>query len=582
MTSDSRRRFSLPVVGGYAGGLIACWLLLGFGRIRPFTLLGFNNDALVTLAYIKNYINWNGFRINTSLAFPGVQDSAYFPSFDFSYRAFMRIVALFVHDPAAIYYLLYVVGIAAMFGATVYALRSLRFNHWLSIIGAVVYVVSPWLILRALNHDFLALYFSVPLGAALAMRVGLSPTGNIWQRHGRVGTIVSLLLIATSGLYYAYFSLMFIAFIGTVVALANRTWRPVPTIAISAIIVVPILLVTGFGSGLLDVIAGNIPTVKRAAGQQLILGLNFAEATHLFDSIPFLRWVHREYIDFFPYLKFPNDLPDWPGLALTATILASPLVAAASGFSTGSRSHVASLIFLASACTVFGIIYSIQGGLAYYVNLFVNPSIRGTDRIIPFLSFFALVVLLALVQAGIAARSVVSISGAVAVVAALVVSMIPSINGLRSRVIELNSTLARSDANLSSIRNLLAAKDREGITAVLQLPHVVWPEAGPMRGFDVYSLMGYFILDRPGSTTRWSYGGSEKQPTFLATARAIENNKTGHLAAAAASLGFDGISIEKPPFQEAEWRTLAANVSAEACKVFEDDLRILYAVRPCR
>jgi hypothetical protein len=568
-------------ITGYSAGLVACWLLLGFGSIKPFSLLSLGGDSLATLNDAKNYINGNGFRINPSLAFPGVQDNAFFPSFDFSYRAFMRVAAQFTHDPAAIYYLLYVVGVGAMFAATAFALRSLRFDHWLSIIGAVVYTVSPWLVFRSFVHDFLALYYSAPLGAALALRVGLNPPTNLWRLRGRTGIAVSLLVIATSGLYYAYFSLMFLAFVGIVVASSNMDWRPLLTIAISTFIVVALLLVTGFGSGLVDVLTGNIPTVKRAAGAQLVFGLNFAEATHLFDSIPSLRWVHKEYIDFWPYLNSPQGLLDWPGIALTLVIFASPLILTVAGFSAGPRSYWASLIFLASACVVFGVIYSMDGGLAYYFNLFVTPYIRATDRIIPFLSFFALVMMLSAIEVWLAKRAVAMTSAAVVTITVLLVSMVPTVNGLASR----ETTIMEAPVltkNIASIKNVLATKDREGITAILQFPHVPWPETGPMRGFDLYSLQDYFILDSAGSNTKWSYGGYETQPSYLAVKNAVDQNKSHNLVAAASKLGFDGALIEKPPFEENGWQILAANIGENACKVFEDDLRILYVFRACR
>ncbi|MBR0850290.1 hypothetical protein JQ543_21275 [Bradyrhizobium diazoefficiens] len=58
-------------------------------------------------------------------------------SFDFSYRVFMRAAALFTNDVGAIYYSLYLAGIATMFAAAAYASQSLRFGHLLSIAGAV-------------------------------------------------------------------------------------------------------------------------------------------------------------------------------------------------------------------------------------------------------------------------------------------------------------------------------------------------------------------------------------------------------------------------------------------------------------
>ncbi|MBR0850293.1 hypothetical protein JQ543_21290 [Bradyrhizobium diazoefficiens] len=561
-------RKKLVMAAGYGAGIALCWLLLGFGSIRPFSLLTIGGDNLSTLNFAKNYINGSGFRINPSLGFPGVQDNAYFVSFDFSYRAFMRAVALFTNDVGTVYYLLYVAGIAAMFASAAFALRSLRFGHLLSIGGAVVYVVSPWLVFRSFNHDFLALYFSVPLGAALALRVALEPKASLWHL---TGAVVPLAVIATSGLYYAYFSLMFII-LAAAAAFPTRGRNPLIMAAVAVAVVVPLLLVTGFGSALLDL--ASLPIIKRHAGQQLVYGLNFAEATTLFNHVGPLRWVHEEYRSFWPYLSLPHDLDDWPGFALTGIIFASPLAVAAAGFDQGPRSYRRSLVFLSAACIVFGIVYAMDGGLGYYVGLFVNPLIRATDRIIPFLAFFALVIALAAVEALIARRSMII---ARAIVAALLVSMIPSFYGLANRSAAIISSSAE---NVGSIRKLLAAKDKADIKAILQIPHAEWPETAPVRGFDMRSLQKYFILDRPRSGTRWSYGGSATQPAFLAVSGIIRD-QSRDLASAARGMEFDGVVIDKFPLDEAEQHGFQARLNERVCKVYEDALRVLYALRAC-
>src|SRR4051794_15170506 len=74
-------------------GWITCLLLVGYGSIDLRALLNIGGDHLGTLNFAKTYINGDGFRFNTSLGFPGVQDNLAFPSFDLSYRSFMWLFA---------------------------------------------------------------------------------------------------------------------------------------------------------------------------------------------------------------------------------------------------------------------------------------------------------------------------------------------------------------------------------------------------------------------------------------------------------------------------------------------------------
>lgn len=166
----------LRVSALYVGGLLICLVLQGFASIEPLSLGVIGGDNVFTLNYAKNYINGNGFRINPNLGFPGVQDNLFFPSFDFAYRLFLKGVGAFATEAATSYYLMYLAGACAMFAATASSLRSLGFGHLISVFGSLIYVVSPYFVFRSLNHDFLALYFSAPLGATLALQIGTLPT----------------------------------------------------------------------------------------------------------------------------------------------------------------------------------------------------------------------------------------------------------------------------------------------------------------------------------------------------------------------------------------------------------------------
>jgi phosphoglycerol transferase len=575
----SKSGLKLFVVAQYLTALLATLLLLGFGSIKPFSMLALGGDNISTMVFAKNYIDGNGFRINPNLAFPGTQDNAFFPSFDFSYRLFMRLTAKIIHDPVAIYYLMYVFGVTAMFASCAYALRTLGFRHWLCAFAAVVWVVTPWFTFRSLVHDFLALCFTVPLGAALAIRIWLHPELNLWRQGGLVGIVISLLMIATSGLYYAYFSLMFIAFAGVVAAASGQSLRPLLSVLLCSAIIVPVLLLTGFGSALPAVLSGDITPVKRIPEQQLIFGLNFAEATHLLNNIPGLEWVNREYKDFGRYLATEKNLENWPGLALTLVIFASPLIVAVGAFAKGERSYWRSLILASALCLVFGIIYSMSGGLAYYVNLFINASIRATDRIIPFLSFFALVALLAFTEN--VNRPVFRFFTSSAVIAALVISIYPAVaTNLRWRQQMIMSSPQMSN-NLRSIQNVLDAKNKASLRAILQIPHIEWPETGLMRGYDSLSFQDYFVLDTAHSGTKWSYGSTRQQASFSTVEAILKGNEQAGLADAAGKIGFDGAIVEKQPVEQATWQMWDRNLSNGGCKLFEDEKRILFALHPC-
>src|SRR6476469_4851192 len=109
----------------YVSGLVLTLVLLGFGSIKPFSILALWGDNHLVLTYAKNFMNGNGWRINPNLGFPGVQDNLFNPSFDVSFTVLLRLVGFFTMEAAQSYYIMYVVGTCAIFLSASACLRFL-------------------------------------------------------------------------------------------------------------------------------------------------------------------------------------------------------------------------------------------------------------------------------------------------------------------------------------------------------------------------------------------------------------------------------------------------------------------------
>jgi hypothetical protein len=558
----------------YGVGLIACLGLFGFGSIRPFSLLSVGGDNLFTLTMVKSYMNGDGFRINSSLGFPGVQDNLFFPSFDFIYRAFLWVAAKFSSTVAGPYYLMYLIGCAGMFCATAWSLRSLGLRHWIAVIGSIVYVISPFFFLRSLAHDFLALYFSVPLGCALALMLWREAAPKFFVPS----VIIPVIVIGTAGLYYAFFSALFICFVGAVVSVSRLTIRPVGIALAISVAIFVLIIVTGFGSGIIDIVSGRAPLVQRFAFEQLMYGLYLPDAMSLFKGIPFLGRGFARYVEFMPRLSNATGLFEWPGLLLSGVIFASAIIAAVAGASSAVATKWGGLIYISAACIVFGLLYSIAGGFGYFFNMFVAPSIRATARVMPFLSFFALVIVLSGVEVLLERKGPASRALAFAFTAALLACAVPNVGALAERYRLFNPEW--KPEQIGAVTQMLAAKDASGLSSILQLPIAKWPEEGNIGHFEPYNHQLPFIFDKNGSTTKWSYGGSTSQPAFAEVAAAVDAGTKGGLGKSALAVGFDGVLIEKTAYEHAPVNSIKSNLeSGGARKVFEDTSRALYALR---
>ena len=396
---------------------------------------------------------------------------------------------------------------------------------------------------------------------------------------------ISIVVCGTSGIYYCFFTCMFIAFAATVQSVAKRNWAPLLFGLAVAGLAILLIAVTGAGiSGIVDALTGTIRRVKRFPTEQIMYGLRMGDVAGVIGSIPGLGRYINEYQGLVTHTG--EGRFEFPGPVLTAIILASPLLLAVLGASQPAageddeQRRRRATMFMAAGCIVFGVFYAVPGGIGYVFGVFVFAAIRATQRIIPFLSFFALVILLSFTEMVLrSSASRTARFGVAALLVALVAGMAPTLVRQGQRVAPQQTTEIK--ASVASIRELLRAKDAHGVTTVLQLPHVAWPEQPNIRAFDPYAHFMGFLYDAHQSKTRWSYGSTVSQPAFNTLKSAVDEHRESGLVAAAAKFDFDAILVEKSAYDANELAPLRANIErdlASSCIIYEDAIRILYLI----
>jgi hypothetical protein len=342
-----------------------------------------------------------------------------------------------------------------------------------------------------------------------------------------------------------------------------------------------LLILVGYGLDLPLAMTSNFAGPTRFPFEQLVYGIEINAAGKAFAFIPKVAAGQAAALAAVPP-AFVNDMGEWPQAALTLVILAAPFLGILC-FQTPRTGDVRpSLLRLIGFCAlsiVFGLLFGVNGGLGYFFNLLVTPQIRADERLMPFLTFAAIVILAAAAEMASRSRPPLFrfvIPAAIALV--LVAGWKPYVNAL-ARIQQ--RELATPDTQLlqSSIPAMLAAKDGAGIKAVLELPVVLWSEAAPIRTFEPYQHQLPFIFDRPGSPTRWSYGANPHQPWFGKVSFLTAEPET--MVERARALGFDAVLIAKrayePPALAALQSALGARVRP-SCLVYQDELLLLYSL----
>jgi phosphoglycerol transferase len=566
-------------------GSAACLGLVGYFKLDWTQPARLDADHLFLLTSAKSLINGHGFRLDAQLGYPDVRDNLYFPGFDLSYRVFLWLATRFTQNPFLAVHALYIAGLSAMYGFAYWALKRLDIRTWLAAIGALSYVLTPFLARRIYSHDLLTLSFAVPLGFGLALMVGTGrPEGNLKTFLRDPFTIATIVIVGSSGLYYAFYTLMFLAFAGVAASVGQRRWFPLLAAACAGAPLFLLLIYSGYGLDLLVALGSRYSGPHRFAYEQIMYGLDLPSMAYPFQRLHKVAEGVAQTNAALPKgpILFEGE-GEWPAIPLMLALLGAPLVAAmcqgANQAGEAVAGHVRLLGFCA-LCIVFAILFGARGGLGYIFNLLFTPEIRADGRLMPFLNFAAIVTLCAgaelLAKTG---SRWLGYAGLAVVASLLLVSIKPAI-GAAVRVEHFYMDGPLEKRLQASTPAMVAAKNRAGLRTVLELPTVNWPESPFVQILDPYEHQLPYIYDTPGNPTRWSYGANDKQPWFGVVSLATRDPQT--LVAHARSLGFDSVLIQKrglePAKLAATQAALAAQLATE-CKVFEDEVEVLYALR---
>ena len=554
-----------------AVGIVVCLLLSGWfhlDRSQPLTFVG---DHLVTLGRAKAYVDGHGSRWNDHLGYPGVRDALYHPTFYFAQMSVLRAAARRTGSAPAAVAWFYGVGLGALFAAAYWALRRLAIGWRWAWLGALAFAVSPYVATRSGLHDMLAPCFSVPLGVVLALWPALQQPGDSSRRARWIEPLVLALVIGASGMYYAFFTGLFAGLVALVLAWRERTPRPILMAAAPVAIIVVTMLITGPGAGLIDVLRGDVSLPRRGPDEQVLYGLVIADAARVLGMLPGAPEAWRQ-----PLAGTSGEgaWGEWPGVLLSAVILLAPftVIAATRAADAGRR-----LAGLCRLCITAGLLFAVRGGLGLWFNTAVTPAIRAQNRVMPFLTFFALILLLTWAENRRRDGRRVATS-----LAALGLAL-----GTWPAIGHLHATQARFLADPSeqedraSIEALLSRAHASGLSRVLQLPVVRWPEADLIGEFTPYRLELPYLLDTHARPLRWSYGLSDRQPAFGYLSTVIHRHMDHELAAAAAALGFDAVYVEHAAFPRDRLPALLASLETQldpGCRVFADARRSLFAL----
>lgn len=453
----------------------------------------------------------------------------------------------------------------AVFAATWFALRRLRFSPWIACTAAVVYTISPYHFFRRDYHPLLAAYFAVPLACLLLY--------ELIDRGGRGETLFEIsgwrrrlrrvltsrwfwipVLLGVSGGYYVFFFACLALLVGLVLVIRARDLR---------CLIRPVLCV-GLAAGVL--FAGNIPgfvyewrhgrndeAVDRRLGENDIYGLQVAYLVLPIDNhrIAAFDDFKDQLTDTVSPLRDPEkqSLGLIAAVGLVVSLVSLVLVRAGSDADDQWRR----LRRRSGALNVAAILLGTVGGISTLIELVGFLDVRAYNRLSIFIAFFSLVALAALAESFVTKRALrrwpAALAGALVVVCLFAAfdqtAIVPTrradveaaVDSDRDFVHEIHRRLG-GDGQVFELPLMRTADEK--ITGLPPVPGSVNPGE-----FFTHELAKPELFD---DSLRWSWGAVKGRPEDLTPS--YQGRPLDSLLPDLDALGFDGIYIDRRGFPD--------------------------------
>jgi phosphoglycerol transferase len=549
-------------VGGYAFAALLCCVILTLvlrlwraDLTVPFCYAG---DGLLNSLWIKSVVDNGWYLNNPRVGMPEGLEMHDFAVGDSLHFLLMRMLGLIWHDYAIVGNVYFLLGFPFATLTSLFALRKCGVSYIPALVGSLLYAMLPYHLSRGTVHLFLSAYFLIPLmvlvlvwvcqGNEMLFRRDKVNSG-IWRNGKTIGSVVICLLVASGGIYYAFFACALLLAAGLAGAVWEKRLYPLATgCALTGILV---------AAGIVNI----SPTLWYAAehGKNKIAGVRSMGESEIY-ALKLSQLVlpvggHR--IDALAQLnhKYNNNPLTKGNENQVATLgfigsFGFLFLLGRSLFRRWSPSTATSLPILdaLAALNLVAVLLATMGGFGSLLDLAGFHSIRAYNRICVFIAFFSLFAVVLLLDRawrnyGTLPKARWFIGGGLAALAVLgVLDQTCRTTSLRHTYSWLNGnkTISQFRSDAAFVQNLEANLPHG--TMIFQIPYVAFPESpGPTPHMpDCDHFRAYLH----STTLRWSYGAMKGRKTD-AWQKRVSEQPLEAMVASLAQAGFGGIYLNR-------------------------------------
>ena len=413
---------------------------------------------------------------------------------------------------------------------------SLGLNKYFALSSAILFAVLPFHFIR-LAHLFYASYFVAPMYFHYAFQIfyadGAKCKQNIFRLSNILGFVL-LMVLSSFGLYYALFGIIVIAASGLLASFKNLSINPLG-LSMVAVFVITLGVFLNLSPAILNNIknGNNSEVAVRNIGESEVYGFKLAQLVlpRIGHRIQILANITNEYIKDAPLVNENSTATLGLFGSIGLLISGCALAVNASGRSTDSRISLLALISL--VLFLSGTI----GGLGSLFAMTITSSIRGWNRLSPFLSFACLAIFFFFLQNYLSSlknsKVLIPLAAFCILFAGLYDQTVPpDLTGNTS----IKNKFESDRAFIELIETNLEPK-----SPIYQLPYMMFPESGKVNNLENYELCTGFLHS---NTLRWSYAGMKGRQGDLFY-RGLSNKAISEQLPFVKKLGFKGIYVDR-------------------------------------
>ena len=356
--------------------------------------LQYSEDALEYLMQAQGTLQDGWWWNHPRLGAPGTFEQLSYPSNTDVDQGLVWTMRWVTRDPALAVNVVWLLMVAFSAIVATACLRLVSLSRPIAFLGGVLFALMPYALSRNIQHFSLAIYL-VPIPCAAALLVA---SGDAIARRTRAWLAAGCVLVGLNYVYYAFFAsfLLLVA----MAAAAVRDWRS-RAVRDGALFLGVIVVVTAINlapSLRVWAVSGEPLVIPaKTAAESETYGLKIRQLLSPVPDHPLASFARFAALE--QRANFPNENENATSrLGLIGSLgfltLMGTLVLPGLRRAMGDRERLAAAAGLSLALVLLATV----GGLGTFFSLLVSPEIRSYNRVSPFLAFFALLAVCALLD----------------------------------------------------------------------------------------------------------------------------------------------------------------------------------------